>query len=182
MRDIKIRRPRLEDIEEMNQFFSTVIIDTFAREGLSYLSGDIENEIRSKNKYFKSDLESNGINRYFLIAFDNEKIVGSIEYGSANELIISITEGKFEEVVEVGTAFVLPDYQKQGIGNLLLNEMYQVLKDKGIEEFCLDSGYTNAQKVWMKKFGNPKYLLKNYWSSSNDHMIWRVKLNDILKE
>ena len=182
MLNIKIRRPRIEDIDEMNQFFSTVIIDTFSREGLSYLSDDIENEIRSKNKYFKSDLESNGIKRYFLIALDNEKIVGSIEYGSANELIISITEKAFEEIVEVGTVFVLPEYQKQGIGNLLLNELYRVLKNKGINEFCLDSGYTNAQKIWMKKFGNPDYLLKNYWSSSNDHMIWRIKLNDILKE
>lgn len=46
------------------------------------------------------------------------------------------------------------------------------------KEFCLDSGYTNAQKVWKKKFGEPDYLLKDYWGEGFDHMIWRGRTND----
>ena len=31
--------------------------------------------------------------------------------------------------MEVGTVFVRPDYKRQGVDNLLLNGMYQVLKN-----------------------------------------------------
>ena len=82
--------------------------------------------------------------------------------------------------MEVGTVFVLPDYQKMGVGNLLLNTMIFTLKSKGIEEFCLDSGYTSAQKIWKKKFGDPNYLLKDYWGKGHDHMIWRIKISDLV--
>ncbi|MDY2948132.1 MAG: type I restriction enzyme HsdR N-terminal domain-containing protein, partial [Mannheimia varigena] len=46
-----------------------------------------------------------------------------------------------------------------GIGNLLLNAMIQELQCKGIKEFCMDSGYSNAQKIWRKRFGEPEYFL-----------------------
>ena len=59
--------------------------------------------------------------------------------------------------------------------------MYHTLQHRGIEEFCLDSGYIRAQKIWKKKFGDPDYLLKNYWDEGYDHMVWRIKVNDLLK-
>lgn len=65
MDHVEIRRPIIDDFEELNQLFRTVIIDTFAREGLSELADDIENEIETKKQYLKYDFESNGKNRYF---------------------------------------------------------------------------------------------------------------------
>lgn len=179
MHNIEIRRPKIEDKEEIHKFFRTVIVDTFAKEGLSELIDEIEAEIEHKEMYLNSDLESNGNNRYFLLALDGDKVIGTIEYGIANELIKSSTNGELNEMTEIGTVFVHPNYQRQGIGNLLLNVMYLTLQNRGIKEFCLDSGYKNAQRVWKKKFGEPDYLLKNYWSSGNDHMIWRRKLEDV---
>ncbi len=67
-----------------------------------------------------------------------------------------------------------------GVGNLLLTTMYSTLKNNGIEEFCLDSGYGSAQQIWKKKFGDPDYLLKDYWGKGNDHLIWRIRINDLL--
>jgi GNAT superfamily N-acetyltransferase len=84
-----------------------------------------------------------------------------------------------KELAEVGTVFVHPDYQKQGIGNLLLNVMVLTFQNKGIEEFCLDSGYTNAQKIWKKKFGEPDYLLEYFWGKGYHHMIWRRRISEI---
>lgn len=80
MDHVEIRRPTIEDYEELNQLFQTVIIDTFAREGLSELTDDIENEIETKKQYLKCDFDSNGKNRYFLIAVDKRcnKIIGAI--------------------------------------------------------------------------------------------------------
>lgn len=45
MYNVEIRRPRTQDMEELHPFFRTVITHTFAKEGLSELADDIENEI-----------------------------------------------------------------------------------------------------------------------------------------
>jgi GNAT superfamily N-acetyltransferase len=179
MQTVEIRRPGMEDIEELNKFFRIVITDTFRREGLAGLMDDIKAEIESKNNYLQMDLDSNGEKRYFLIALAENKIIGTIEYGPASELIIECTEGKLGNLVEVGTVFILPDYQRQGIGNRLLAEMLQTLKGRGIVDFCLDSGYKTAQTIWKRKFGEPDYLLKDYWGQGQDHMIWKVSTSGV---
>lgn len=147
MPDLEIRRPRMDDIKQLNQFFSVVITDTFTKEGIGEKLEDIKAEIEVKEKYIKCDFESNGDLRYFLIALDGDKIIGSIEYGPASDLITDCTSHAFKELIEVGTVFVHPDYQRNGVGNVLLNSMYLTLQNKGVEEFCLDSGYMNAQKI-----------------------------------
>lgn len=57
--------------------------------------------------------------------------------------------------------------------------MYLALIVKNIEEFCLDSGYTKAKKIWNKKLGEPNIIMKNYWGEGYDHSIWYRKLEDI---
>ncbi|MBS4203067.1 GNAT family N-acetyltransferase [Lederbergia citrea] len=181
MINVEIRRPTAENIKELHYFFRIVIKDTFSKEGIGNKLDDIEDEINDKKKYLESDFESNGEKRYFLIALDNDKIIGSIECGPASELICKCTNNAFNNLMEVGTVFVHPDYQRNGVGNLLLNTMYFTLQRKGIEEFCLDSGYVRAQKIWKKKFGDPDYLLKDYWGEGFDYMVWRIKVNDLIK-
>jgi GNAT superfamily N-acetyltransferase len=181
MINVEIRRPLMKDIEELNQFFKLVITQTFHKEGIGEKLTDIQDEINIKKKYLENDLESNGEKRYFLIAVDDDKIIGSIEYGPASELICHCTKNALKGLPEVGTVFVAPEYQRNGIGNLLLDSMYMTLKIRGIKEFCLDSGYTSAQKIWTKKFGDPDYLLKNYWGEGFDHMIWKIKVNNMVQ-
>lgn len=50
----------------------------------------------------------------------------------------------------------------------------------GIEEFCFDSGYRNAQKRWLKKFGKPYKIAKDYWGEDGDNMIWLCKVKDYI--
>jgi ribosomal protein S18 acetylase RimI-like enzyme len=178
MQNVEIRRPRIDDIQLLHQFFSIVITDTFVKEGLGERQEDINAEIEVKEKYLKSDLESNGEKRYFLIALKGDNIIGSIEYGPVSNLISKCTNKAFDELFEISTVFVAPDYQRNGVGNLLLKTMYFTLQKRGIEEFCLDSGYRSAQKIWKKKFGEPEYLLKNYWGDGYDHMIWKAKVSE----
>jgi ribosomal protein S18 acetylase RimI-like enzyme len=180
MRKVEIRRPEIEDIKELHSLFSIVITDTFNKEGIGEKLNDINDEVEVKEKYLASDLESKGEKRYFLIALEGNKIIGSIESGPASDFICDCTDNTFKELVEVGTVFVHPDYQRMGVGNSLLDAMYAALKNKGIEEFCLDSGYISAQKIWKKKFGDPDYLLKDYWDKGNDHMIWKVRTGDLV--
>ena len=107
--------------------------------------------------------------------------MGSIEYAPSNELIRSCTNGELKELLEIGTVFVHPDYQKQGIGTKMLNLIFMDLEKSGVKEVCLDSGYKLAQKTWMKKFGNPEYHLKDYWGKDADHMIWTIRVKDVAR-
>ena len=180
MYNVEIRRPNSDDLEELHLLFRIVITNTFKEERLSHLLDDIENEINTKKRYLKNDFDSNGENRYFLLAIDtnNDKIIGTIESGLASTLINSCTGGVLKDLYEIGTVFILPEYQRKGIGSLLLNAMFLTLLSKGITEFCLDSGYKKAQSIWKKKFGEPNYVLKDYWGESSDHMIWKKSLHD----
>lgn len=137
--NLDIRRPGSEDRAELHKFFRMVITDTFLKDGIGNKLNDIEEEIESKKIYLESDLVSDGENRYFLIASDGEKIIGSIEYGLASELICQCSNHEIKDLNEIGTVFVHPDFQGQGVGNYLLHNMYTTMQSKGIEEFCLDS-------------------------------------------
>ncbi|HAX80211.1 MAG TPA: GNAT family N-acetyltransferase [Cyanobacteria bacterium UBA11372] len=67
-----------------------------------------------------------------LVVCDRERIVGNIIYSKA--IIINENNDCFE-VLCMGPVCVLPDYQKKGIGSLLINEsikMARKLKYKGI--------------------------------------------------
>jgi GNAT superfamily N-acetyltransferase len=82
------------------------------------------------------------------------------------------------DVGEVGTLYILPEYQKKGIGTLLLNSIFTVLMSRGIKEYCLDSGYKTAQQIWRRKFGEPVIVVKDYWAKGFDHYIWHRTLED----
>ncbi len=179
MFEIKIRRPKTEDIEGLKEFFKEVITHTFIKEGVGDRTEDINEEIKTKEKYLKSDLDSNGGERYFLIAFHDNKVIATIEYGTPNELINSCTKGSLKNIPEIGTVFVKPDFQGQGIGSLMIKKILIAIEEKGIMEFCLDSGYPTAQMIWLKKFGQADYILKDYWGEGMDHMIWIRALKDI---
>lgn len=179
MTDIEMRRPGPCDIEALNQFFIIVLADTYAKEGFTDRIHEMEKEIQDKISLVKEDFESNGEIRYFLIALDDKKIIGTIEYGPTSQLVIESTNGKLNGVVEVGTVFVHPNYQKQGVGTLLLNMIYLTFLNKNIKEFCLDSGYPHAQQVWKKKLGVPAYILKDYWGTGYHHMVWRKSTTEI---
>ena len=172
----RIKRPTEDDKDQLFEFIKTVVVDTCIKEGIEEMVEDLEEEIESKMQYLENDLKSNGELRYFLIAEYGGCIVGTIEYGPASDLINSCTHGKYKNLYEIGTVFVRPDYQGQGIGNLLLNAMIQELQCKGIKEFCMDSGYSNAQKIWRKKFGEPDYFIKDYWGEDRHHLIWKINL------
>lgn len=180
MRGLEISRPKLEDIEIINMFFEIVIRDTFEKNGISHFIDTIEEEIKDKRKFLNQDIESGGKDRFFLVAKDKEKIVATIEYGPSNDLIDTCTKGELKEVVEIGTVYVHPDYQNKGIGSQMLTSIFFKLQEKGIDEFCFDSGYKTAQKIWINKFGNPQYCLQDYWGSGEHHMVWRLRLKDVL--
>jgi len=180
MQNFEIRRPRKADAESINDFFVLVINDTYAKEGLGDRLKDIQDEIDTKNSFLQSDLAQTLNHRHFLIALDDGQVIGTAEYGTPNEIIRNLPGDPFNGMLEIGTVFVHPEKQGQGIGSKLLHALCMTLKDTGIEEFCLDSGYTKAKQIWRKKFGEPAYILKDYWGQGFDHLIWHVSISDLI--
>jgi GNAT superfamily N-acetyltransferase len=168
-RGIVIRAPEPIDREALHGFFRLVIEDTYHREGIDHLVDDLEEEIR----YKKSLLQRQGTERFFLLADKGSQIIGTIEYGPASELILDLTSGAYRGIPEVGTVFVHPDHQRRGVGTLMVNAMLLILLGRGIEVFCLDSGYTRAQAVWKKRFGEPDHRFTDHWGEGMDHLIWK---------
>ena len=136
----------------------------------------VEDEIESKKKVLESALNKDKTGIIVLIAKVNDEVVGTISFGPCSEAIRQCTNDKFSNVGELGSLFILPKYQDKGIGSTLIEEMISYLEKRGIKEFCLDSGYKDAQKRWCRKFGNPYKIVKDYWGPGIDNMVWLCKI------
>lgn len=180
MKDITIRRPGIEERESIHTFFEEMLVDTFEKNNVSDMKELLQEEILDKKRYIAQDFETEGEERFFLLAEHKGEIIGSIEYGPSNDLLNSCTGGEFKDMLEIGTVFVRPDWQKRGISVLLMYSLFEELKEKRVEEVCFDSGYKIAQGIWCKRFGSPAYYLENYWGEGFHHMVWRVKVKEAL--
>ena len=169
-----IRRPNKQETDGINHFFKLVLEDTFKKNGILHLQETLQEEIDDKQRCLEQDFDTEGQIRHFLVAELEGSIIGTIEYGPANALILKCTHNELAGVPEIGTVFVHPEFQFQGIGKMLLRGILKELNEIGAKEFCLDSGYQTAQAVWRKRFGEPQYYLKDYWGENAPHMIWRL--------
>lgn len=179
MLNLKIERPQLKNIESIHRFFEMAITDTYFKEGIGHLEDDLREEIEDKKTFLQSDFDSNGEIRFFLVAYFEDTIVGTIAIGPTGNFIVAQTNGELRDFIEVGTVYVHPEFQQQGIGNELLKAMHKVMQEKGITQFCLDSGYARAQQIWKKKFGEPAYFLENFWGDGFHHSIWKLSLEKL---
>jgi GNAT superfamily N-acetyltransferase len=175
---IIIKHPTADDTAHMHELFRTVIVHTFESEGIGHLQEDLAQEIHQKETYWQEYV--NGGARSFLVATKGAKVIGCIEYGKAGEFVSTHTNGALAHLDKVGTVFVHPGHQGQGIGSQLVQAMLRLMKERGIHEFCLDSGYKRAQQVWQQKFGEPTYVLTDFWDEGYHHMIWRREVKACL--
>lgn len=180
MLGVSVRRPNESDIEELHRFFKITITDTFNKEGVGDDLEGINEEIKEKKLLLQEYLECDGTEYFFLIVCHNKRIVGAIAYVPCNKLIVDFSKGELKNIGEIGTVFVLPEYQRNGIGTIMINAMFISLLSRNVKEFCLDSGYKTAQQIWMKRFGEPRIIIKNHWGEGVDHYIWHCKLKDML--
>lgn len=177
---IEVFRPCMGDIPAIEAFFEFVLTDTFERNGYFDLNELRDSEIKLKKEMLRLDLLSENPEHFFLGAkLEDGTIVGTIATGPANEDILKCTENAYQGIPEIGTLFIHPEYQKQGIASRLIQEIERYLLSKGHESYCLDSGYQLAQKTWTQEFGEPQYLIKDHWGEGADHMIWKVKIRSI---
>lgn len=170
------------EMESVYQVYERSIPVAFENEGIGHLKEDICEEIEHKKKMLNTSLYSIYSEIQFLIAKLEGTVIGAISYGPCGEIIRECTENQLDKVGELGSLYVLPHNQGQGVGRALIQELVRQLHKQGITQFCLDSGYKLAQKKWLRKFGEPYMVAKDYWGPGNDHMIWLCHVMDFIEK
>ena len=179
---VKIRRPNKKDRKEIHQLFETTIKHTLELEGLVGEEGFVKELFNDQKNLIDIDFDTNGKEYYFLVAECEGKIIGTICHRPCSDIIVDCADRDIKGIHEIGSVYILPNFQGKGIAKLLLNAMYTTLIAKGFDEFWLDSGYNIAKKVWQNVLGKPTIIMKNYWGEGIDHHLWNRKLSDIAIE
>lgn len=169
------------DQDQVNHLFAISITDTFVKEGLTDLTQTCEDEIKTKIQLIEDALGEQRLGFSFMVAKQNDNVVGVISYGPCGEDIKACSKDKLAHLGELGSLYVLPAMQNQGVGSALIQAMVETLLTQGVQHFCLDSGYPSAQKRWTQKFGKPHYIVKDYWGKGMDHCVWLCTTQDVLK-
>ncbi|MCR8644459.1 GNAT family N-acetyltransferase [Paenibacillus sp. N1-5-1-14] len=181
--NLTINRVTPQDASTAYQVFELSIADAFDKEGSGHLLSDIQSEIVHKKHLLDQALSPMGMDSdiLFLVAKLNDVVVGTISYAPCGDDVKVCTNHQLDAVGEVGSMYVLPAYQDQGVGSALIQALLRHLHERGVEEFCLDSGYQQAQGRWKHKFGTPYVIVEDYWGQDSDHMVWYCKVRDYVK-
>lgn len=177
--DVIISRPYFGDFDAINKLFSVTVENNFLEEQIADPNGKLlANIISDLSETIKKDFETMGKSEFHLVAKISDSIIGVIAFGKPNQIIVDNVDLDFINTPEIKSVYVLPIFQNMGVGNLLLRSILNRLTEKGYKQFCLDSGYKNAQRYWKRKFGKPIKTLTDYWGPNGHHMIWYVKLEN----
>ncbi len=175
---LRIEKPVSADLESAYTVFELAIALAFDQEGVIE---DATQEIAYKKSLIRQSVEENDSNTVFMVAKLDGRVIGTISFGPCGDDIRKCTNSGLETVGELGGLYVLPEYQGQGVGSALISEMLMYLHNKGVKQFCLDCGLKGAQKRWLRKFGEPYKVAKNYWGKDADHLIWLCDVVDYVQ-
>ncbi|OWA36281.1 hypothetical protein B9G55_08400 [Saccharibacillus sp. O16] len=190
-----IRRPVRADEASAQQLFRLSITDAFRQEGLSDHEEEMAYEISHKAKLLQAafeaseneqtaaqaELDTRGVpvQPIFLIAALEGQVLGTISFGPSGKQARELSQGRLNEVGELGSLYIRPDYQNLGIGSRLIAAMMSELEARGIQSFCLDSGYGRAQQRWRRKFGEPYLWVEDHWGPGGHHAVWHCRVDEM---
>ena len=109
----------------------------------------------SKNeKYFKNSITDK--NSFALVAIENNKIIG---YFIGN--IKKVADYRnIKKIAEGDNAYILPDYQRKGVGTQFYKRFLEWAKSKGVNRIKAIVSATNKQLInWHKKIGFTEHNL-----------------------
>lgn len=171
-----IRKAERRDETFLRKYFEYVIADTFVKEGVGHLVDDIKNEVISKMATFEESLNDEAVLLVYEQAGD---IIATGAVIQCSGLIYNHAP-ELKDLKEMGAVFTDPKLHKQGIGSKIVKRLIQEMDQMGQSSFCMDSGYTIAKAIWVRKFGEPHKIVKDLWGEGHDHYIWKLDTQDYL--
>jgi len=177
-----IRRPKKEDIYEIKDVFHDAISYAFELDKIADREDGIAEEVEKQLAYLQSDLDSNGMKTYYLLATVENQIIGTIAYKTElpeDDFVRKNLKFDLKGIPEITSVYVSSDFQGKGIGSLLFNSILLVLTGKGVRGIYMDGGYQKSIQFWTHKIGNPDTIMKDYWGKGLDHVFWYRDMKDI---
>lgn len=152
---LKIRQENIEDYEEVYQVIKTAFETAEHSDGNEH---DLVVALRNSNSF---------VPELSLVAMKENKIVGYI-------LFTKIKIGEYEELA-LAPLGVLPEYQRQGVGNELIKEGHRIAKKLGYQYVVV----LGSEKYYTKFGYIPaiKYGIKAPFDVPNENFM-AVKLNN----
>ncbi|MGV2927633.1 GNAT family N-acetyltransferase [Macrococcus capreoli] len=162
-----------DDAHLLKDFFTLVLTHTFNNNGIDD-DEDLQVEIDKKMTYVTSYFKYN--KDIFMVAKDGDALVGIIGFYQPNIIIQKLLGEKVANIKEMGSLYVHPSYQNQGIGSTLITQMTNYLKEQGIHQYCFDCGYNKSIRTWSRKYGEPTYFYKDHLDVGDHHAVWVIDL------
>ncbi len=171
-----IRKATAEDAKVIKNIFRTTLENEFKSEGLKIDHPMVKEEILEKEQFV--DRELGNINSGYLVfvAELEGELVAIMSYGPVNQDTLNCLKKDKLDGYEIANAYVLPEFQNMGIAKSLRKEILSEMKSRNIKEYYLDSGFSRAQQVWKKVYGEPTFIAKDYWGKGIDNWIWKVNV------
>lgn len=177
--DLQIRRPQETDFRAIKQLLYMTIEKAFQEEGI-FNDQFVQDEVNGLLAYLKKDFQSGGLDEYFLVGFVANQMVGIIAHGKPNPIIETHLKYDVANTREIKSVYILPAFQRNGIGSLLFQRIIEILQYNQVAYYCLDCGFKQSQVYWQQQLGTPQLILKNYWGVGAHHHIWYLELSPIL--
>ncbi len=116
-----------------------------------------EDELAFKMRQYDAAMASP--HAHYFLAYELGQLIGTIAYETPpNPGILRRTEGRLKDLYEIGSLYIDPSRQKQGLSTVLLKFVLTQLIEQGIETVCFDSILEHSQTLWVKRFGPPTYI------------------------
>ncbi len=138
-----IRLAKEEDAEELSKLKHEVWNTTYRGIYADELIDNFDYE-KHKNKFLKVIKDPN-VDLY--VVEENNSLIGYMSVGKPYRPFKD-----FEQ--EIGLLYLLKEYQGKGIGKELFNKAYNIIKDKGYQEFFISCNkYNEPAQGFYKKMG-----------------------------
>lgn len=179
MKQTNIVIPQKGDEQQLLHLYTSAMKAAFEAQGEGSLTEAIQEEVEVKMEKVLGFL--NGASDYYYLAAKcDDHIVGTISYGGNKDKVKERFE-ELESAGELGSLYILPEYQSQGIGSTLINGMLQYMAEQGVLSFWFESGFTLAQKRWKRRFGEPYRIMKDHWAPGVDNHLWYCKVSEQIR-
>lgn len=100
-------------------------------------------------EYFRTSLANDSIMHY--VAYDGSDAVGFIQAAFSTRKGSAFRPPK--DLINIRIISVLPEYQRKGIGGMLIDKIFQHAREKGIGRIELDCWDGNGAKEMFEKHG-----------------------------
>lgn len=177
-----IRKPVSKDLAQLKHLFEKTIQKAFEADGYGDALDEIKREIQIKMKKVEDYLQDGSQTSAYLIAEHKGCVIGAISFGKIGEVTLENVPSDFPSEGELGSMYILPEYQGEGIARQMIEVLLRELHNNGIRYVSFDSGYKPAQEKWRKKFGDPYKIVENYWAEGVDLYIWLIHLEEYMRD